>query len=59
MDPANDDYHITAESPVIDKGIDAWISVDMDGQPRPAGETDIGADEYGQTVMVFLPLTLK
>jgi parallel beta-helix repeat protein len=59
VDPANDDYHITAESPVIDKGIDTWISIDMDGQPRPAGDTDIGADEYAQTVMVFLPLTLK
>jgi hypothetical protein len=56
VDPEDDDYHITENSPVIDKGIDTWIATDMDGQSRPAGETDIGADEYGQLIMVYLPL---
>ena len=57
--PADDDYHITEISPVIDKGIDTWISVDMDGQSRSAGETDIGADEYGQNMLLFLPLVIR
>ena len=59
VDPDDDDYHITENSPVIDKGIDTWTSTDMDGQSRPSGETDIGADEYGQSMMVYLPLLLK
>jgi parallel beta-helix repeat protein len=59
VDRANDDYHIASDSPVIDKGIDTWASTDMDGQPRPQGATDIGADEYLDLVYVFLPAVLK
>lgn len=59
VDPDNDDYHIGPGSPVIDKGVDTWISTDMDGQPRSEGETDIGADEYGQMLVVYLPLALR
>ena len=55
VDSENDDYHILENSPVIDKGIDTWISTDMDGQSRPSGETDIGADEYGEYSMIYLP----
>ncbi len=55
-DPQNDDYHITENSPVIDKGIDTWTSIDMDGQARPSGESDLGADEYGQFIPVYLPM---
>ena len=58
-DPANRDYHLTEGSPAIDNGVDTWISVDMDGQVRPAGETDIGADEYGQVFTVYLPMATK
>ncbi len=58
-DPENDDYHILENSPVIDKGIDTWISTDMDGQYRVMGESDIGADEYGQSLFTYLPLMLK
>jgi hypothetical protein len=45
VDTANDDYHIQKTSPAIDKGVDTWIAIDMDNQSRPAGETDLGADE--------------
>lgn len=59
IDPANDDYHIVENSPVIDKAIDTWATVDMDGQSRPAGEADIGADEYGETIEIYLPLLMR
>lgn len=59
VDPVNQDYHIEEGSPAIDKGMDTWISVDMDGQARPSGETDIGADEYGQEFRVYLPVATK
>jgi parallel beta-helix repeat protein len=59
VDPENDDYHITENSPVIDKGIDTWITTDMDAQSRSQGETDIGADEYGQLIMLYLPLVSR
>jgi hypothetical protein len=43
------DFHQTAESSTVDKGIDDPLNgtTDWDGQPRTAGaHTDIGADEY-------------
>jgi hypothetical protein len=57
--PANQDYHITENSPVRDKGVNTWVSVDMDGETRPKGETDIGADEYWQAFPVYLPLVMR
>jgi len=52
---AVDGYHITAGSEAIDNGMDAGISVDMDGEPRPAGAGyDLGADELW--INVYLPL---
>jgi parallel beta-helix repeat protein len=59
VDPVNKDFHINEGSPAIDKGVDTWISVDMDGQARPSGETDIGADEYGQEFTIYLPAVMK
>jgi parallel beta-helix repeat protein len=59
VDPANQDYHIEEGSPVIDKGVDTWVSVDMDGQGRPLGKTDIGADEYAQEFTVYLPMVVN
>jgi hypothetical protein len=44
---ANDGYHLTAGSPAIDKGVDAGVTVDIDGEPRPTGTGyDLGADEF-------------
>ncbi len=43
-----DDYHLTAESPAIDRGLDhAEVVVDIDGDDRPQlRQTDMGADEF-------------
>lgn len=40
------DYHLTINSPAIDKGINTSANLDIDGDPRPIGDApDIGADE--------------
>ncbi|MEO8196261.1 MAG: DUF11 domain-containing protein [Thermoanaerobaculia bacterium] len=43
------DLHLTTASPVLDAGtVLAAVTVDFDGQPRPAATPDIGADEIVQ-----------
>lgn len=54
LDPAQDplfmgngDYHIRSGSPVIDKANASYAPADdIDGQLRPPGAADLGADEY-------------
>lgn len=49
---AADGYHLTEASAAMDAGIDAGVTSDIDGDPRPRGTApDIGADEspYGQS----------
>jgi hypothetical protein len=52
MDPllsnaAGFDFHLTANSPAIGKGIATSAATDYDGNPRPAsGPTDIGAYQF-------------
>ena len=59
LDPANEDYHLTVDSPVIDAGTTLdWLHVDYDGDRRPRPLFDIGADEY-PTKFFFVPLVLK
>jgi hypothetical protein len=57
IDPQHDDYHLSAHSPTIDVGINAGISVDLDGHLRPQGAGyDIGAYESPDTrYKVYLP----
>ncbi len=56
---AADGYHLTADSEAIDKGVDAGVTVDIDGQARPHGSApDLGADEYVSN-RVYLPTVLK
>ena len=44
--PAAFNYHLTAASAAINRGVDAGIYVDFEGDPRPrAGGFDIGYDE--------------
>ncbi len=62
IDPGAGDYHIGAGSTAIDAGVDAGVSDDIDGDPRPAGGGyDIGADERREpgTLSVYLPAVLK
>lgn len=61
--PETGDYHIGAASAAIDKGVNAGVSTDIDGQLRPDGcFFDIGADERmtgGSCFRVYLPLIVK
>ncbi len=44
--PAVDDYHLTIGSAAIDRGTDAGVSADFEGDPRPQGMApDLGYDE--------------
>ena len=50
-------YHLTAGSEAIDKGVDAGVTTDIDGEPRPAGVgNDLGADELWYKI--YLPIVL-
>lgn len=39
------DFHLQANSPAIDKGTDAGITIDLDGRSRPSGLPDLGSFE--------------
>jgi hypothetical protein len=42
----NDDYHLTAGSPAVDRAAPSAVTVDLDGNARPAGAApDLGAYE--------------
>jgi hypothetical protein len=58
VDPDGGDYHIGPGSPAIDRGTDAGVTTDLDGDRRPLGPLpDLGADEA--RLWVFLPLVLR
>lgn len=49
VDPDGGDYHVGASSAAIDRGVDAAVYRDIDGDPRPLrGGFDLGADEYAE-----------
>jgi hypothetical protein len=54
------DYHLGSGSPAIDAGLTIpWLTVDLEGNPRPQGaKYDIGAFEEVEG-KVYLPLILK
>jgi parallel beta-helix repeat protein len=54
---AADGYHLTIGSAAIDAGVDAGVLIDVDGDRRPVGRPDLGADEWA--VRVYLPLVLR
>jgi hypothetical protein len=44
---APDGYHLRAGSAAIDRGVDAGVTSDIDGNARPYGSApDLGAVEY-------------
>lgn len=54
------DYHLTASSAAVDRGVNAGVTSDMDGDPRPMGlGCDIGADEFALAHVIHLPLVLR
>jgi hypothetical protein len=59
---APDGYHLTVGSAAIDKGVNASVTNDIDGQPRPYSTTpDLGADEYwppGTPKYIYFPLIM-
>jgi parallel beta-helix repeat protein len=60
--PPARDFHIGPDSDAIDRGVDARVIRDIDAQPRPHGEPDLGADEYwpaGVLRQIFLPLAMR
>jgi len=58
VNPAAGDYHLGPGSAAIDAGVDARVTTDIDGDPRPIGALpDIGADE--RRMYVYLPLVLR
>jgi hypothetical protein len=61
VSPATGDYHIRFGSAAMDRGVDAGVTTDFDGEARPRGRGfDIGADEYaGPVVTIYLPLVIK
>lgn len=44
-----DFIHLTASSAAINRGKDAGIGIDFDGDLRPLGLPDLGADEFGSS----------
>lgn len=53
------DYHLQPGSPAVDAGLTIpWLTVDLEGNPRPPGEYDIGAFERVRWE-VYLPLVLR
>jgi parallel beta-helix repeat protein len=53
-----DGYHLLADSAAISKGVDAGVTTDIDNQGRDANP-DLGVDEWGSTMNIYLPVVLK
>jgi hypothetical protein len=64
VNPNSGNYHLGPISAAIDKGVNAGVMSDIDGESRPQGiAPDLGADESPYTLaeleQIFLPVILK
>ena len=60
VDPAGGNYHLSTASPARDAGVNAGLTTDFDGDPRPIGAgLDIGFDEFVFLNRLFLPLIMR
>jgi hypothetical protein len=60
VDPAANDYHLSANSDAINAGANAGIATDFEGQPRPFGAGfDIGYDEWVGAPRGYLPVARR
>jgi hypothetical protein len=55
LDPSTGDYHLTASSAGINRGVADSVLIDLDGNPRDAAP-DLGAYEYQLPWKVYVPL---
>lgn len=61
VDRTGGNYHLNFASVMAGRGMDAGVSTDIDGDPRPSPDgtlPDLGADEINQH-RVFLPLVVR
>ncbi|HFD40604.1 MAG TPA: right-handed parallel beta-helix repeat-containing protein, partial [Anaerolineae bacterium] len=61
-DPAfkADGYHLRGNSAAIDKGVNAGVTTDIDGDTRPMDDGyDLGADETAKKFYIYLPLAVR
>ena len=59
-DPQADNYHLVSTSVAIDRGVDAGVYADLEGNPRPQGAGyDIGAYEFARQITLCLPVILR
>jgi hypothetical protein len=56
VDPAADNYHLTARSDALNGGVSTQVDHDIDGQPRIQGHgrgSDVGFDEFLQWIQIL------
>lgn len=58
VNPNTGDYHLTAASAAINRGIRAGVKFDLDGKPRDLAP-DLGAYEYQFPWQLYLPWVMK